>query len=510
MSDRRFVLRALAAALLVAAGAPVLAQGSDALSSAATSAQADLERSQAELRELRERIEQEKLPLNERLRDLEAALSAARREFDEVARALDTRNLELTSVQTENEALAQERRYLSNLLDEYVRNLESRVHITELASFREGLEQARRAPDNEALTPAEAFLAQTAAVERSIVRLDEVAGGQRFEGRAVGRGGRVEAVTFALLGPVALYASDESGSAGLAEQRLGSLEPNMVPLDTPELTAAARQVVQSGSGSLPLDPTLGNAQKVAATEESLVEHVMAGGPVMVPILLLALAALLVALWKWFQLARVRAPSQRRVQALLEDVRAGDHVAARQKASGLVGPTGEMLRAGLERLGEPKELIEEVMFEKMLETRLRLQSLLSFIAVSAAASPLLGLLGTVTGIINTFKLITVYGTGDAKTLSSGISEALITTEFGLIIAIPALLLHAYLSRKARRYVDGMEKTAVSFLNRLSPAEGPHPFAPPDPGEADRRPASIQAHGVARERVPVMAGSAPTDR
>jgi Mg/Co/Ni transporter MgtE len=73
---------------------------------------------------------------------------------------------------------------------------------------------------------------------------------------------------------------------------------------------------------------------------------------------------------------------------------------------------------------------------------------------------------VTGIINTFKLITVHGSGDVKMLSSGISEALITTEFGLIVAIPSLLLHAFLSRKARGMIDRMEKAAISFVNQIS--------------------------------------------
>jgi hypothetical protein len=109
-----------------------------------------------------------------------------------------------------------------------------------------------------------------------------------------------------------------------------------------------------------------------------------------------------------------------------------------------------------------------MYEQALTTRLNLQRMLPFIAVSASAAPLLGLLGTVTGIINTFKLITVFGTGDVKTLSSGISEALITTEFGLIVAIPALLLHAFLSRRARGVIDQMEKAAIAFVNQISKA------------------------------------------
>jgi biopolymer transport protein ExbB len=180
---------------------------------------------------------------------------------------------------------------------------------------------------------------------------------------------------------------------------------------------------------------------------------------------MAAAALVVSLIKWVQLARVRQPAHKAIQALFEAIKNRRLADARKQAATLVGPTGEMLRAGVEHVTEPKQLVEEVMFEKTLETRLRLQRFLSFIAVCAAAAPLMGLLGTVTGIINTFKLITVFGTGDAKTLSSGISEALITTEFGLIVAIPALFFHAFLSRKARRVIDAMEKTSVSFLNRI---------------------------------------------
>ena len=84
--------------------------------------------------------------------------------------------------------------------------------------------------------------------------------------------------------------------------------------------------------------------------------------------------------------------------------------------------------------------------------------------------LLGLLGTVTGMINTFKLITVFGTGDPKRLSSGISEALVTTEYGLIIAVPCLLLFALLSRKSKGILASMEQTAVGFINGLTVKSG----------------------------------------
>ena len=80
-------------------------------------------------------------------------------------------------------------------------------------------------------------------------------------------------------------------------------------------------------------------------------------------------------------------------------------------------------------------------------------------------PLLGLLGTVTGMIHTFRLVTVFGTGDARLLSGGISEALVTTEFGLMIAIPVLLVHAYLARRVRTIIGRLENRAIEFVGEL---------------------------------------------
>ncbi len=73
------------------------------------------------------------------------------------------------------------------------------------------------------------------------------------------------------------------------------------------------------------------------------------------------------------------------------------------------------------------------------------------------------------MIETFRLINIFGTGDAKSLASGISEALVTTEFGLIVAIPALILHALLSRKVQGIKSAMEMTSLAFLNGIEPGK-----------------------------------------
>ncbi len=257
----------------------------------------------------------------------------------------------------------------------------------------------------------------------SLERLHENAGGTRFAGTAVGDGGLVEPGMIVLAGPVAIFEPDSGSGTATAEQRLGSLEPAAIRYADPLDAAAAAMLARNGAGELPLDPTLGNAHKIAATEETLLEHIAKGGPVMYPILGLAGAAFLVAILKWIGLSTVRTPSRRRIAELLAAIRAKDDAKAKAIADRLGGPAGRMLQAGVANLSEPRDIVEEVMYETILSTRLRLNRFIPFIAISAAAAPLLGLLGTVTGIINTFKLITVFGSGDVKTLSGGISEAL---------------------------------------------------------------------------------------
>jgi biopolymer transport protein ExbB len=185
-----------------------------------------------------------------------------------------------------------------------------------------------------------------------------------------------------------------------------------------------------------------------------------------PILALAAAALIVVFYKWAYLAMQRTPSKAQLDEVLAAVGQGDVNAVREKVANLRGPVGQMLAIGAEHIREPRELIEEAMYESVLTSKQKLLGMLPFVAISASSAPLLGLLGTVTGIINTFTRITVFGSGDVKSLSGGISEALITTEWGLIVAIPALLLHAFLTRKARGIIGQMESAAVAFVNELS--------------------------------------------
>ncbi|MEW6744601.1 MAG: MotA/TolQ/ExbB proton channel family protein [Planctomycetota bacterium] len=462
-----------------------------------------LEESIRELNELREQMAAERLPLSRELSELEAELVKVRLEYQQAARLLDSRTLDLANLNSEIRELQDERSYLANLLSEYVRNFESRLHIAETQRYSEPLEAAKLAPENGNLSAQEIFERQAALVSVSLERLHDALGGTRFDGTAVDASGLVRPGTFVLVGPSAIFRSGDGEQIGTAEQRLGSLEPAVIGFgSTPDARAAA-EVIGSGSGRFPLDVTLGNAHKIEATRETLLEHVQKGGPVMVPILALAGVALLVALYKWMRLVRVRKPPENQVRALLNAVGRHDKEGVRRAARAIQGPAGAMLGAGVENLEEPRELIEEVMYETVLSTRLRLQSQLSFIALTASSAPLLGLLGTVTGIMNTFTLMTVFGSGDIKTLSSGISEALITTEYGLYVAIPSLLLYAFLSRKSRGVIDHMEKVAVAFVNQVSKSRLRRGVAPGNGADsASGEPEEHEPEATERTFLPVM--------
>ena len=459
-------LRTIAVALLIAFAPVALAQQDtpkDKFAKASQDLQKQLADSLAELDAAMKQIADEKIPLGRQLRDLESELAQLRATAADKSRQLDVSSQALGNLTAEIKRGKDEVSYLSNLFTEYVRNFESSLHIAEVQVHTKDLADAKLAADNQALEQDAVFAAQAGVVTRSIQRIADCVGGSSYDGRAVAPSGTLTNGTFALFGPLAVFRGKDGAVVGTVEQKLGSLEPSVTAYPMPEQNAAASAFVAACRGDLPVDPTLGSALKVAETEETIVEHFLAGGAVMWPILAVGVAALLVAIYKWVALSLVKRPNRRQVKTLLESVREKDFAAAQAVGKEMKGPIGEMLAAGAANLEESSELLEEVLFERILAAKLRIQSLLPFLAVSASSAPLLGLLGTVTGIIQTFKQITIYGSGDVKSLSGGISEALITTEYGLIVAIPSLLLHSLLSRKARGLVSEMETLAVQFTN-----------------------------------------------
>jgi biopolymer transport protein ExbB len=219
---------------------------------------------------------------------------------------------------------------------------------------------------------------------------------------------------------------------------------------------------RSSSGVITFDPTLTRALLLAETQEGVWQHLRRGGFWAIPIVLFGLFASTIAVLKAVSLYRLPMP----VPALAERVQSalarGDD-AVQTLSEQVQGPQGELVRVAI--AAETQEARDDRLHGTLLQQRIRLERWLSAIALTASVSPLLGLLGTVSGMIATFQAMSLFGAGDASAVSGGVGEALINTELGLVVAIPALLAHALLSRKAKGYLAQLESDAVN-LSRLS--------------------------------------------
>lgn len=432
---------------------------------ASASVLADLRSAQKELTDLNRRIADEKLPLARKVTELESATAGRRGELESARARVREAKESIGGLESELETADQEVEFVTSSLAEFGHFLETKVHISELRQYEEAIEQTESAADDVNLSARERLEQQLALLDRAAGRIGELMGGQTFDGQALSADGELDQGRFALAGPVAVFAGNARGNLGIAQLEVNTLDPVIIPLRGSH-TNQLRELARTGKGLFPVDASGGRALQIEEKQETLQEHLRKGGVVMIPILVLAVLAALLGVIKWMQIGGLRAPLPSDVELILKQLATDQKAKAVDHARSLKGPAAGLLETAIDNAQQKKELLEEVLYERVLHIRPRLERWLPFIGLTAAIAPLLGLLGTVTGMINTFKLITLFGTGDAKTLSSGISEALVTTECGLIVAVAALLIHAFLTRRIRGFITSLEQAAVGFVNGLA--------------------------------------------
>lgn len=206
-------------------------------------------------------------------------------------------------------------------------------------------------------------------------------------------------------------------------------------------------------------------QEVAFVEEKDAMTVINSGGIIAWIIvgLGGLAALLAILRAIF-LSRLGRSSKKDVLDISENVAQGNLTQAKEHASRIGGSIKRVLGSTLANLHRDREHVEDIISEAIIHEHTHLDRFHALIMVVAAISPLLGLLGTVTGMIETFDIITEFGTGDPKLLSGGISIALVTTELGLIVAIPVLVVGTILASWSNRIKDELERSALHVVNQ----------------------------------------------
>lgn len=195
------------------------------------------------------------------------------------------------------------------------------------------------------------------------------------------------------------------------------------------------------------------------------DMILAGRYMMVPIGLASLVALTVLIERLFVLRRGRIVVPEIAEAVETLSASQDLAVAYAICERRPGPFANVVRAGLDHANNDWIIIRDVLEEAGRQEATRLTRRLGVLETVAAVSPLLGLLGTVLGMIRVFATITAAGLGNAVTMSSGISEAMVTTAAGLIIGIPALVAYNWLSGRADQIIFDLEFYSSKVLDTL---------------------------------------------
>lgn len=275
-------------------------------------------------------------------------------------------------------------------------------------------------------------------------------------------------------GNVARYGITEEASGALAPAgeglfKLWAVNDNLVGKET-------ANALFSGQQPSTLDLFLIENTNVAVQEQkekTVIDVLKSGGVIGYVIVAFGIVALFMVFARAMFLRKASQSSQEVMNAVRPAIHQGNIPAAINACKEFDGATSRVVQATIRNIDRDREHIEDIVSESILHESEHLDRFGMTILVLAAVSPLMGLLGTVTGMIATFDVITEFGTGDPKMLSGGISEALVTTELGLIVAIPAVLLGNLLSGWAERIKNDMELGALHLINVFKEKEDKAP-------------------------------------
>jgi len=230
------------------------------------------------------------------------------------------------------------------------------------------------------------------------------------------------------------------------------------------LVEAINQVPASaGPVWLPIDVTGRITAATNLSARTLSDRLRSGGAVMIPLAFVALCLVVLVADRFFVLLRQGRHSLRFCDRVLELCSQGQFEEAERLAQEAKGVLSRTLQACLAHRKGPPALLDDAIQETLLHEFPKLERFLPSIRMLSSVAPMLGLLGTVTGIITTFDVITVVGSGQPRLMAGGIAEALMTTATGLAIAIPGLLAHSVLSGKADRIIADTERFAATLSN-----------------------------------------------
>jgi biopolymer transport protein ExbB len=194
----------------------------------------------------------------------------------------------------------------------------------------------------------------------------------------------------------------------------------------------------------------------------MLEIVQSGGWLMVPILLCSVIAAAISVERLWTLQRSRITPKNLLAQVWSALKNNEMDGQRLRDLRASSPLGQVLAAGVANARRSREVMKEAMEEVASQVSHDLERYLTSLGIIASISPLLGLLGTVVGMIKVFTALMLEGAGNANVLAGGISQALITTAAGLSVAIPAIMFHRFFLRRVDELVVTMEQEAVKLV------------------------------------------------
>jgi len=430
------------------------------LINAVTQSDKDIKSAVIELNKLKTSIQQEKTPLVLNLKEERDTLAKLRKQAKTARLASSTGFDRQQALREDVERLQRQMQFVESELQEYRRSILTIAPIFEQESIIALLERIDKEQSNSLIPNVE----NDAKIlfDVSYGWCSYVIGGYLKKGICLDLNGYEQSGTFAVLGNLAWFLGN-NGDAGLVVQRINSIKPSYVSSFSSSEKNQIKKLCSEGSGNVPIDLNKGDAIKIHDSKKTLFDDFKAGGYTMYPLIAIGVISFLVAFAKWIYLLLLK--------PFNEDlaIRLADTVNNSKDTSSILmqiqKPFRPIFKEAIDNADIPKEHLEEILYEQIIMATPNIRKYIGMLAVFGAVAPLLGLLGTVTGMIHTFEVITIFGTGNPSILSAGISEALITTKVGLAIAIPTLLVHAYLSAKAKSVVSNLEDQAIYFVNAL---------------------------------------------
>jgi len=391
-----------------------------------------ISQSQSELQNLQRKIVQESATYANALDKQQQALKTLREKAAVIRREKDEQLLSLEQLKTRVDQWSSQSNYQKSLL----------VHYLEST----GLMNSLPAEDRKVTPEALALISND---------MTEKLNPGWLEAELITPSGEVVASQLLQLGAIKLAYNPTSGMAGIAddvggESRLAFVFNNQQKKQIEVLNA-------TGAGLISFDPTLGKAFELFEQNDTLLGHIEKGGAWAIPIVFFGILALVISITKTIEFLRLPKLNKELGDVLVTNKNTEDSFEVKNAIAQAGLPQQQLI--DIAKRTPISQQRDDFMVAYLMEYRHKVERFMNLVSVTASIAPLLGLLGTVSGMITTFKMMTIFGTGDASTVSGGISIALITTELGLIVAIPSLIASALLSRKIKSYLHDLESFAI---------------------------------------------------